>query len=52
MSIALCPGCKETKELDALSRYKHGSICSNCGTKEAFYGDIIRKDNAIKAGKK
>lgn len=42
-----CPGCKgklytET-EYNALSRYKHGRICSKCATKEALQGDFISK---------
>lgn len=29
----------------ALSRYGHGKICSDCGVREAFDGDIIKAAN-------
>jgi len=50
MSIVLCPGCsgiiQENDPHNALSRYGHGDICSNCGRREAFDGDFIK---AVKA---
>lgn len=40
-----CIGCDRDlnpkKEYNALSRYKWGYICTNCGKLEAFYGDFI-----------
>lgn len=40
-----CLGCKgemnEIKAMNALSRYGHGYICRECGTKEALIGDFI-----------
>lgn len=40
-----CKGCGEdlTNMDAALSRYRHGDICSNCGILEAFSGDFIGK---------
>lgn len=44
--IVSCPGCtnplRETPVHNKLSRYGHGYICNNCGTKEAFDGDWIK----------
>lgn len=36
-----CRGCGKVEVLDALSRYKHGEICSGCAAREAFDGDFI-----------
>jgi hypothetical protein len=36
-----CKGCDRVEELDALSRYGHGSICSDCGVREAVEGNFI-----------
>jgi hypothetical protein len=42
-----CKGCGEdlANLYPALSRYGHGDICPECGTREAYYGDFIRKYN-------
>lgn len=42
-----CTGCfkdtlKEENAMNALSRYGHGYICSDCGTREAMTGDFIK----------
>lgn len=37
-----CPGCNTTIEgYPALSRYRHGKLCSDCGVREALEGDFI-----------
>lgn len=39
-----CPGCNSRmgeKTERALSRYGHGELCSECGTREAMEGDFI-----------
>ena len=41
-----CGGPMDPVEVrNALSRYKHGYICSNCGVTEAMTGDFISKNN-------
>ena len=49
----ICKGCHNNLDQDevrnALSRYKHGYICSQCGTREAFHGDFI-KNNKLHNG--
>lgn len=38
-----CGGPMDPDEvMNALSRYKHGYICSNCGVTEAMRGDFIK----------
>jgi hypothetical protein len=43
--IKVCKGCKgplRPKEaMNALSRYGHGYICSECGVREALQGNFI-----------
>lgn len=41
----ICPGCKEEMmpPRQALSRYGHGNICSDCGTYEWIHGNFISK---------
>ena len=46
--IPACIGCKqqtmEAEEVrNSLSRYGHGYICNECGSREAFDGDFIAK---------
>jgi len=45
--IAECKGCGgplRTPEVhNSLSRYGHGYICSDCGMREAFDGDFIKR---------
>lgn len=36
-------GCKFESDRAALSRYGHGDICPDCGTREALEGDFITK---------
>lgn len=43
-----CKGCGEdlhgiAYHETALSRYKHGKICSDCGVREAIDGDFIKE---------
>lgn len=46
MKTEKCKGCKgpmrKEKVHNALSRYGHGYICSNCGTMEAMVGNFIK----------
>ena len=46
-AVLICKGCLSSLDPDqvrnALSRYDHGYICSDCGVKEAFEGDFISK---------
>lgn len=46
-AVLLCKGCSQPLDPvlshNALSRYDHGYICSNCGTNEAFAGNFIGK---------
>jgi len=38
----ICIGCNgPMSQYPALSRYKHGNICSDCGVREALTGDFI-----------
>lgn len=41
----ICKGCGEPMEniSHAISRYGHGDICSECGRREAFFGDFIKQ---------